>query len=61
MYAQRVGVAAPFYLTKLLMPAFFEEAAVVNISSSRDRMSQAQTESCRFFMKNYIDTYIIIT
>lgn len=45
MYAQRVGVAAPFYLTKLLMPAFSEEAAVVNISSSRDRMSQAQTES----------------
>ena len=45
MYAQRVGVAAPFYLTKLLMPAFSEGAAVVNISSSRDRMSQPQTES----------------
>ena len=45
MYAQRVGVAAPFYLTKLLIPAFSDGAAVVNISSSRDRMSQAQTES----------------
>lgn len=45
MYAQRVGVAAPFYLTKLLMPVFSGEAAVVNISSSRDRMSQPQTES----------------
>ena len=34
MYEQRVGVAAPFYQTKLLMPAFSEEAVVVNISSS---------------------------
>ena len=44
-YALQVGVAAPFYLTKLLMPYFAEGAAIVNLSSSRDRMSQPQTES----------------
>ena len=44
-YALQVGVAAPFYLTKLLMPHFAPGAAIVNLSSSRDRMSQPQTES----------------
>lgn len=44
-YALQVGVSAPFYLTKLLMPRLAEGAAIVNISSSRDRMSQPQTES----------------
>ena len=44
-YAMSVGVTAPFYLTKLFMPHFAEGAAIVNISSSRDRMSQPQTES----------------
>lgn len=44
-YALRVGVTAPFYLTKLFSPYFTADAAVVNISSSRDRMSQPQTES----------------
>ena len=44
-YALAVGVTAPFYLTKLLAPYFAAGAAVVNISSSRDRMSQPQTES----------------
>ena len=44
-YAQRVGVTAPFYLTKLFMPHFAERASIVNISSSRDRMSQPETES----------------
>lgn len=44
-YAQRVGVTAPFYLTKLFTPYFSEGASVVNISSSRDRMSQPGTES----------------
>ncbi len=44
-YALRVGVTAPFYLTKLLAPHFGAGAAIVNISSSRDRMSQPQTES----------------
>lgn len=45
MYAQKVGVAAPFYLSKLFMPYFTEGAAIVNISSSRDRMSQPESES----------------
>ncbi len=40
-----VGVTAPFYLTKLFLPVFAAGASVINISSSRDRMSQAQTES----------------
>ena len=44
-YALRVGVSAPFYLTKLLLPHFAPGAAIVNISSSRDRMSQPNTES----------------
>ena len=43
--ALRVGVVAPFYLTKLFLPHFAPGAAIVNISSSRDRMSQPQTES----------------
>ena len=43
--ALAVGVTAPFYLTKLLAPSFAAGASVVNISSSRDRMSQPQTES----------------
>lgn len=45
LYAQKVGVAAPFYLTKLLKDHFNTGASIVNISSSRDRMSQPQTES----------------
>ena len=44
-YALRVGVTAPFYLTKLFAPHFAPGAAIVNVSSSRDRMSQPQTES----------------
>ena len=44
-YAMSVGVTAPFYLSKLFSPFFAEGAAIVNISSSRDRMSQPQTES----------------
>ena len=44
-YALKVGVTAPFYLAKLFAPYFAEGAAIVNISSSRDRMSQPQTES----------------
>ena len=44
-YVLRVGVSAPFVLTKLFMPCFSENAAIVNISSSRDRMSQPNTES----------------
>ena len=44
-YALSVGVTAPFYLTKLLSPYMAPGASVINISSSRDRMSQPQTES----------------
>lgn len=44
-YALSVGVTAPFYLVKLLASHLSEDASIVNISSSRDRMSQPQTES----------------
>ena len=44
-YAMSVGVTAPFYLVKLLKNRLAEGASIVNISSSRDRMSQPQTES----------------
>ena len=40
-----VGVTAPFYLAKLFAPHFAPGASIVNITSSRDRMSQPQTES----------------
>lgn len=43
--ALSVGVTAPFYLSKLFAPYFSQEACIVNISSSRDHMSQPQTES----------------
>ena len=44
-YALNVGITAPFYLVKLLKPHLEEGASIINISSSRDRMSQPQTES----------------
>ena len=44
-YALKVGVTAPFYLSKLFSPYFANGASIVNISSSRDRMSQPNTES----------------
>ena len=44
-YALSVGVTAPFYLSKLCAAHFGKGGAIVNISSSRDRMSQPQTES----------------
>ena len=44
-YALKVGVTAPFYLTKLFRPYFGEGASIVNISSSRAHMSQPETES----------------
>jgi len=44
-YALAVGVTAPFYLSKLFAPYFAPGASIINISSSRDRMSQPQTES----------------
>ena len=44
-YALDVGVTAPFYLTKLFLPYFGKGASIVNISSTRDRQSQPQSES----------------
>ena len=44
-YALSVGVTAPFYLVKLLRNHLADGASIINVSSSRDRMSQAQTES----------------
>ena len=44
-YALKVGVTAPFYLAKLFAPYFAPGASIINISSSRDRMSQPETES----------------
>ena len=40
-----IGVTAPFYLSKLFSPYFAPGASIINISSSRDRMSQPQSES----------------
>lgn len=45
LYALEVGVAAPFYLSKLFKDYFSKGSSVINISSSRDRMSQPETES----------------
>ena len=45
VYAQAVGVTAPFYLAKLFKDHFAAGASIINISSSRDRMSQPQSES----------------
>ena len=44
-YALKVGVTAPFYLSKQFLPYFSDEGVIINISSSRDHMSQAYTES----------------
>ena len=44
-YALRVGVSAAFLLAQLFLPYFAPEASIINISSSRDRMSQPQSES----------------
>ena len=43
--AMAVGVTAPFYLTQRFLHHFAPGASVINIASSRDRMSQPQTES----------------
>ncbi|WP_050614481.1 SDR family oxidoreductase [Bacillus testis] len=44
-YVLRVGVSAPYQLSRLFMDIFTENAAIVNISSTRAAMSQADTES----------------
>lgn len=43
--ALAVGITAPFYLAKLFKDHFVEGASIINISSSRDRQSQPNTES----------------
>lgn len=45
LYAQQVGVVAPFYLAKCFKNHFAKGASIINISSTRDQMSQAQSES----------------
>lgn len=45
LYAQKVGVAAPYYLSKLFKDHFPVGSSIINISSTRDSMSQPQTES----------------
>ena len=45
VYAQSVGVTAAFYLSKLFAPHMPKGSSIINLSSSRDRMSQPQTES----------------
>lgn len=44
-YVLRVGVSAPFMLSKLIEPHFAPGASIINISSSRDSQSQPNTES----------------
>lgn len=41
----KIGVTAPYMLTQLFLPHFNPNASIVNISSSRAFMSQANTES----------------
>lgn len=43
--ALRVGVTAPYWLTQLLIAYLGPDASIVNISSTRAMMSQANTES----------------
>ena len=40
-----MGVSSAFLLTQLFLPYFAPGASIINISSSRDRMSQPQSES----------------
>lgn len=44
-YVLRLGVTAPYMLSKFLLNSFTSNAAIVNISSSRALMSQPDTES----------------
>lgn len=41
----RTGVTAPYMLSKLFMPHFRRPGSIVNISSTREHMSQKDTES----------------
>ena len=44
-YVLRVGITAPFLLTQLFLAHFNPHASIINISSTRHIMSQADTES----------------
>ncbi len=44
-YVLRVGITAPFLLTQLFKDHFNTDASIINISSTRHLMSQADTES----------------
>lgn len=44
-YVLRIGVSAPYYLSKLFMEHFNKGGSIVNISSTRYAMSQSNTES----------------
>lgn len=44
LYTQKIGVLAPFMLTKLFAPYFFPHGAIVNIASTRAFQSQENTE-----------------
>ena len=44
-HSMAIGITAPFYLSKLFASYFAPDASIINISSSRDRMSQPQSES----------------
>jgi NAD(P)-dependent dehydrogenase (short-subunit alcohol dehydrogenase family) len=44
-YVLRIGITAPYMLSQLFLPYFNKNACIVNISSSRAFMSQANTES----------------
>jgi NAD(P)-dependent dehydrogenase (short-subunit alcohol dehydrogenase family) len=44
-YVLKVGITAPFLLTRLFLDHFNSPASIVNISSTRHLMSQADTES----------------
>ena len=50
-------VTAPFYLEKLFAPHFTTGGSIINISSSRDRMSQPQTENNGWLLQNEEDFY----
>ena len=42
-YALKVGVTVPFYLAQFFTTHFNDGASIVNISSSKDRMSHPET------------------
>ncbi|MGM9946628.1 SDR family oxidoreductase [Floccifex sp.] len=44
-YALKVGITAPFYLSKLFKDYFNEKGSIINISSTREKMSMPQSES----------------